>query len=494
MKLRLQTPLLVLLCLLGVALPAMPRQADDARPAPVPALRLIALELAVGDAVPPDLQCQPRATPPPATAASAAAPLTEIPDPQEVEAALAVAEPASAPPAAGPHTTRLPLPGNGAAYRVAVWGDSHMAAAFFTDALAHILAPALGLASARFVPAGVGHAGVRGLVRKVCLSSGWTRETAHARSAAAQAPGPGLVSLLAQEPGASVALDLRDVAGQPRHRAVQILFGPMAQAVTVALSVNDGDETTLVLPATATATASAAAIDLHTNATLSTLKLRLLQGALRLQGLRLGEAPAPTGLQLDVLAYPGATALGWARADLGLLRAWFDGEPYDLVLLAYGTNEGNDPHYDASAYREMLLRAVGQMRQVFPQARCLLLGPGDRGVRVAKSRSKFRKPARKPATNTAAARAAAHKAAAARVDLLKYARIHEEINRIQQAVAAQQGCSAWDMQARMGGRGAAYKWARTNPALMAPDLIHFTAAGYRELAQRFAADVGWSDR
>ncbi len=477
--------LLLLLSLAGVPLPGAPRQPDDPRRAP--ALQLIPLEMQVAEAVLPDLQCQPRPVTPPAPAASAAVPQTEIPDLEEVESALGAANPTAEPsatmPAAGPPTPRLPLPVNGESYRIAVWGDSHMAAAFFTDELARILAPTLGPAGSRFVSASVGHGGVRGLVRKVCLSPRWTREAAHARPAAAEAPGPGLVSLLAQEPGASVVLDLRDTAGQPRHRAVQILIGPTAQAVTVAVSVNvngrdgdgDGDETTLVLPATTGDTA----IDLRTNAALSTLKLRLVQGPLRLQGLRLGEAPPASGLQLDVLAYPGATALGWARADTGLLRAWFDAPAYDLVLLAYGTNEGNDPNYNAGAYREMLARAVANARQLFPQARCVLVGPGDRGIRVPKSRAKPRKP-RKPA--------------AARLDLLKYARIHEEINRIQQSVASQLGCSAWNVQARMGGRGSAYRWARTSPPLMAGDLLHFTAAGYRELAQRFAADVGWGGR
>ena len=42
----------------------------------------------------------------------------------------------------------------------------------------------------------------------------------------------------------------------------------------------------------------------------------------------------------------------------------------------------------------------------------------------------------------------------------------------------------------MGGVGSAYTWARKSPALMAPDLIHFTPAGYRELANTFMADFG----
>ncbi len=440
------------------------------------------------DAELPDLQCQPRPVPPRAPAPQAALEPTEIPDAQEVDTALVGAEPTPAAPAAGSLSLRLPLPVNGAPYRIAIWGDSHMAAAFFSDELARILAPALGPVSHRFVSAGVGHGGVRAQVRKVCLSGGWAREAAHARAAAADAPGPALVSLLAQETGATLTLDLRGATGQPRERAAQILIGPSEQAVTVAISVNDGDEAAVVVPASA----GDSAIQLRTSAALSTLKLRLVQGPLRLQGLRLGEAPPVSGVQLDLLAYPGATAQGWARADLGLLRAWFDEPGYDLVMLGYGTNEANDPTYNAAAYREMLVRAVGNARQLFPQARCVLLGPGDRGIRVAKHRLK----ARKPAPQTAAARAAARQAAAAaaRVDLLKYARIHQEINRIQQSVAQQLGCSAWDTQARMGGRGSAYTWARSSPALMAPDLLHFTVAGYRELAQRFAADAGWTDR
>jgi lysophospholipase L1-like esterase len=46
------------------------------------------------------------------------------------------------------------------------------------------------------------------------------------------------------------------------------------------------------------------------------------------------------------------------------------------------------------------------------------------------------------------------------------------------------------MQEAMGGAGSAYTWARKSPALMAPDLIHFTPAGYRELANRFMTDLG----
>jgi lysophospholipase L1-like esterase len=74
--------------------------------------------------------------------------------------------------------------------------------------------------------------------------------------------------------------------------------------------------------------------------------------------------------------------------------------------------------------------------------------------------------------------------------LLKFSRIHAQIGQIQSELAAQHGCLAWSMQEAMGGVGSAYPWARKNPPLMTPDLIHFTPAGYRELANSFMADFG----
>jgi hypothetical protein len=76
-----------------------------------------------------------------------------------------------------------------------------MAAAFFSDQMVRQMAgptgPAQGQVSSRFVHAGVGHGGVRALVRKTCLTGDWGREMAYAHADAAAAPGPGMTSLVA---------------------------------------------------------------------------------------------------------------------------------------------------------------------------------------------------------------------------------------------------------------------------------------------------------
>ena len=398
------------------------------------------------------------------------------------------------------------LPGH---LRMAIWGDSHMAAAFFSDHLLRQMlrqeAAADATVGSRFVHAGVGHGGVRALVRKTCLSGDWGREMAYAHADAAAAPGPGMTSLVAKRPGATLAMDLRDAQGQARHTRLQILHhGDGANAVRLAISLNGEAETQVTLAAQAGPNALA----LTTNAPLSTLQIRVVSGAFRFQGLKLTEPATPTlnptnltqAIHLDLFAYPGATMAGWVRSDLAYLASWFTEQPYDLALIAFGTNEGNDPRFNESAYRDTLNQALRNFRQVFPQTQCVLIGPGDRGIRVAKPKgvkgsknSTAANAKQKKTTSKASASAKPPNTSTSPVSaLLKYSRIHTLIGQIQAEAAAQNGCLAWSMQDAMGGAGSAYQWARKNPPLMAPDLIHFTPAGYRELADRFMADFGLS--
>ena len=398
-------------------------------------------------------------------------------------------------------------PINSGPWRIAIWGDSHMAAAFFSDQLLRQLTVPAGpnTVSSRFVNAGVGHGGVRALVRKTCLSGDWGREVAYAHPDAAAAPGPGMTSLVAKRPGATLALDLRDAQGQVRHTRLQLLHhGDPSGPTRLAISV-DGEAETLVTLTHMASQAGPSALALSTDAPMSTLQIRVVEGPFRFQGLKLANAATTTtdsnantatpALHLDLFAYPGATVAGWVRSDLPYLAAWFTDQPYDVGLIAFGTNEGNDPRFNEAAYRDTLSKALGHFRQVFPQTQCVLIGPGDRGIRVAKpkvrpTKSKAAKSTKGSKNSKAAQPSAKVPASTPSANLLKYSRIHAQIGQIQAELAAQYGCQAWSMQSAMGGAGSAYTWTRKSPALMAPDLIHFTPAGYRELANRFMADFG----
>jgi len=463
-----------------------------------------------------------------------------MPDDEEVQAALKAAgatmrlPTAELPAGAGLLSRARP----GEPYRVAIWGDSHLAAGFFTQELAKILKLAPEQVRSGFIPASMNRPGVRLPLRKTCVSPQWRYEPAHAHAVSASAPGPGLVNLFSAQAGATLAWDLRNTAGVPEARQLRVLYQQTASPVRLALSVDGDPEVELVL----SGASGPAVLELAADGPLSVVQLRLVSGELRLQGLAL-PVPSQTALQMDVFGYPGATVAGWRLAAIDYLSTWFTQTPYNLVMMEFGTNEGNAKPFDAGAYQVSLRESVQRMRTVFPDAACVLIAPGDRGVLVRRSekwprlstsahtvadkklgkgsaKSKTKKstqggarpsatPGEAPSRKTKAKHR--HRTAVAVADhaqamvpltapesgqgparnLLQYTRIHEEIGQIQTAVAQQQGCAVWSMLQAMGGQGGAYRWARQSPPLMARDLIHFTVPGYQQLANQFAHDMGW---
>ena len=473
----------------------------------------------------PDVQCvsMPRAA---SSASAVEQDPREIPDDDEVQAALQAAGVSPMPSKTGVPALAAGLgrarPGE--PYRVAIWGDSHLAAGFFTNELVKILKLEPDQVRAGFLPASMNRPGVRLPLRKSCVSPHWRYESAHAHLASATAPGPGLVSLVSAQAGASLAWDVRNAAGMAEARQLRVLYQQSAQPIQLAVSVDGAPEIELQL----TGNPGPGVLELTADSPLSVVQVRLVAGEFRLQGLAL-PVHHTTALQMDVFGFPGATVAGWKQASTDALSAWFAQTPYQLVMMAFGTNEGNVKPFDPAVYQATLREAVNNMRTVFPQAACVLIAPGDRGVLVrrsekwkpasaspraavekktvkksgksgvpsAASHSGSKKGKTKGQSHHASAASGAEKPAPAEStpgparNLLQYTRIHEEIGQIQSAVAQQYGCSVWSMLQAMGGQGGAYRWSRQSPPLMARDLIHFTVLGYQQLAQQFAQDMGW---
>lgn len=447
----------------------------------------------------PDLQCagNPAA---PAPAASVDLDPRVVPDEEDVQAVLSQA-----------HTVQtnevlrngLGQAGAGETYRVAVWGDSHVAAGFFTQELVKILKLEPDQVRTGWLPASMNRPGVRLPVRKTCVSLGWRYEPAHAVAAGAAAPGPGLVNLVTSQSGASLAWDLRNPAGVAESKQVRLLYQQTAVPMQWAISVDGESEFEVTL----SAPPGPAVLELMADGPLSVIRLRLVSGDMRFHGLAL-PVPTTAALQMDVFGYPGATVAGWKQLPVDAMAAWFASTHYHLVMMEFGTNEGNVKPFDAVSYQQGLRTAVQQMRTVFPDAVCVLIAPGDRGVLVRRS-EKIRRPVAtvqkkggRPQAKARASKSRGGKSTQAVVvapavvsdagkNLLQYTRIHEDIGRMQSETAQEQGCRVWSMLKAMGGQGGAYRWVRQNPPLMARDLIHFTVSGYQQLAQQFASDMGW---
>lgn len=418
----------------------------------------------------PDLKCPARRSPPPQPP-PAAADVEEIPSEEELgELARLIERAAPELDAATIAGFGLPEGTTSAPKRIALWGDSHLAAGIITNELRRFVEYRGHTVAARHVPATIGRAGIRLPIRHACVGSSWTYDAAY-RAQTTAMHGPGLMNLrsTAANAGAYLWLDLRDSTRQPVVQRATLLYQPTVAATAVTIQINEGAPQRFVAArATPSDPTRIGRIELTTDGLLATIKLKVVQGTITIHGLQI-EGAQPPSVVLDTFGINSATARGWAQADSEYLKNYLGDERYDAVLLEYGTNEGNTSKFNPEAYAAQLTSALTNMRAVMPDAACLLLGPTDRGVLVSRRRK-------------------------APVDLLKFAHVHEQIAKIQAEVGPRFNCAAWDWQAFMGGPGGAYGWATASPALMARDLIHLSATGYRRTAAALARSLGWTDQ
>jgi lysophospholipase L1-like esterase len=348
--------------------------------------------------------------------------------------------------------------------RIGIWGDSHIAAGFITDELTKAGESRGFTVDTRVIPASAGRPGVRLPLRRVCKSDGWRFQPGY--TAAAPAPlGVSLANLRSSGTGDYLWFDLRHRAGRA-IRAMKIQYLPSRTRAVIGVRVDDGAEVRVELEPSRDRAVAPDSVDVRATASISTLKLRVLQGEVVLQAFTL-EHVEPPALTIDVFGIPSATIKAWANADIAYLTASLDAGRYDAIVLQFGTNEGAVSRFESPEYAATLISSLRSFRRVFPDAACLLVGPTDRGVLVPQER-------RTRGT-----------------DLLRYSRIHQQIARIQSDVGAKFGCAMWDWQRYMGGPGSIYRWARETPPLAAPDLIHLTPSGYRRTAAALAQSLGW---
>lgn len=134
------------------------------------------------------------------------------------------------------------------------------------------------------------------------------------------------------------------------------------------------------------------------------------------------------------------------------------GDEYaDLIILAYGTNEGFDDSLDLVAYETLLRGQIRRFRDSTPGAAILILGApeamrGDGGGNCpGDADGRWRTPP-----------------------------MLAEVRKIQHRTAAQMGVAFWDWRGRMGGDCSAQRLTQPGPwgeALMRGDHVHFNEAG-----------------
>ncbi|MDR2853222.1 MAG: hypothetical protein LBV61_09260 [Burkholderiaceae bacterium] len=347
--------------------------------------------------------------------------------------------------------------------RIAVWGDSHIAAGPFIPTLLRTLRANGLTVGTRYLPPTMGRANVRlAQLHAYCIGPGWDTELSYA-STTPTISGPALANRVAQAgPDSYLWLDLRDASDRPTLREVRIVYHASAGSA-LELSVNGSATSDVALNTNGDGTTPSQTLTLRSDAPISTLKLQVTQGRFTLYGFILDDTNPPA-LSFDVFGIPSATVRGWANADPAYIQQALHGVSYDGVILEYGTNEGNTLSFDHDKYVALLTQALTNMRQIFPSASCVLVGPPDRGVLEEHG---------------------------SRGDLLGFSRTHQQIAATQREIGKRFGCVAWNWQDLMGGPGGSYGWFYAAPSLMGHDLTHLSPAGYKQTGQALAHSLGW---
>ena len=186
------------------------------------------------------------------------------------------------------------------------------------------------------------------------------------------------------------------------------------------------------------------------------------------------------GVSYISLGFPGATVQLLQKLATENLADDLRRMAPDIVVLAFGTNEGFNDALDIATYSSQYEQIVRRLQALRPGLRVVMVGPPD-GARPA---SVCRNSAVGHDCPTPAAQPVAADAAAQcrfptppKLGLVREA---------QRRLAERLGAEFWDWSSVMPGPCGAQIWAAASPPLMAHDYVHMTLEGYKQSADRFA--------
>ena len=177
-----------------------------------------------------------------------------------------------------------------------------------------------------------------------------------------------------------------------------------------------------------------------------------------------------TGVALSNLGVSGSQLLHFAKTNDTVLRAELAAYRPDLIVFAYGTNEGFAGEKDLIAYRALVADQIARIRRLSGwQVPVMLIGPPD----ALTVRSHIAYSGQTPPVSC--------------TDRLLTPGLLLDVRTIQQQVARENGAAFWDWLGAMGGFCSALQWRGQGD--MASDYVHFTKTGSPRIGQMIHADM-----
>ena len=344
-------------------------------------------------------------------------------------------------------------------------GDSHTAGDVITAAWRDLLQSRVGDGGRGVLPPGRPYDGYLTQGITAAMSPGWRVAATFGKGWGYPRPPLGLssYSLTSTAPGATMAL--RSDAGRGFDRfTVCVVAGPGAGPLEIRTS--DGTVQHLMLDAP---TPTPRCETIRTLAPQTTVTLTAPGGPVTIASWAVFSDNG--GVALSNLGVIGSQLAHFGRTDDALLAEELRAYVPDLIVLAFGTNEGFGPRLDAGAYEAVLRAQIARLRALAPGVPLLLLGPPD-----ALSRNPALRGNAPACRDTGAPALFAPPALAV-------------VRAIQREVATDLHIAWWDWQARMGGVCSAAHWALTSPPLLRADPVHLRAPGGAIAASLLQGDL-----
>lgn len=159
------------------------------------------------------------------------------------------------------------------------------------------------------------------------------------------------------------------------------------------------------------------------------------------------------GVIVDSLGIPGSRAAYHLDWEDSLYREHLARRKPDFISLAYGTNEAGDDDQPIEEYEEALRKVMARIREIAPEASCLLIGPSDRPLLNEEDGTWQSRP------RTA------------------------QVVEVQRKISVEFGCAFFDTVAFMGGDMSMPSWVNADPPVALRDHIHFTRVGYQRMGE-----------
>jgi lysophospholipase L1-like esterase len=199
------------------------------------------------------------------------------------------------------------------------------------------------------------------------------------------------------------------------------------------------------------------------------------------------------GVALSNFGVIGTTLFDFAARDDALMAAELKAYAPDLIVLAFGTNDGFQKDVDGIAYAAAMRGQLARLKHMAPGAPVLVLGPPDANM------------VRPDIPEDGKANLGFLCAPLSAQELTDYARLVADrsaqlarwypppalavVRDAQRSAAEAEGAAFWDWGARMGGPCSAHHLSQADPRLVRGDHVHFTTGGGDLIADLLSRDL-----